>query len=319
MSRQASWADRAEDATPTALGWGERGVTRRPILQTPDPLAPLFEVLHDLIEGRCSPRINLGVVFPVACVCFWGGALMSFWNLPAGFDYGRCVISRLCSQYHNPHGYAYMSVGMMVTPVLLWCFSGWLVRGCQGCERLRRAGWATTRVGLVSTVMVGAERCWFPTHWTRFEALHLVFAAVAFGGLWLGLAMLEGASDESASRVRWQWLLRPPWYLVLTLLPILVVFGMCGPINLVPGARSIALENWPRSLVFLRTLTFWQWYLTIGLGISFASAGLRRQRAESGSRAQLDGWRLDSATTVRIPLSRTAVAPVLVSSTHRPD
>jgi hypothetical protein len=318
MSGNSTWMGGTGDAAASDLDWGARpGRSRLGDSLPPDPLGLLAEVLRELFEGRCSPRINLGLVFPIACICFWGGAILSFRNLPEGFDYGRCVISRLCSSHHNPHGYAFMSGAMMATPVFLWSFSSWLARGCRGCSRLRACGWTTMRVGLVATVMVGVERCWFPTHWTRFEALHLVFAAVAFGGLWLGLAMLEGASEPSSTRVRWQWLLRPPWYLMLTLLPILVVFGMCGPMNLVPGARSIALNSWPKSLIFLRTLTFWQWYITIGLGLSYGASGMRRCRHQMDAPAQLDGWRMDPAVTVRIPALKSAAA--IAVPVHRPD
>ncbi len=77
-------------------------------------------------------------------------------------------------------------------------------------------------------------------------------------------------------------------------MPIGVVFGMYLPLNVVPAVHQRILDAWPHSLIFLRTPTFWQWYLTIGLLTSFAASARRACRHESLHPPSLGAWRLDA-------------------------
>src|SRR4051794_20771241 len=52
---------------------------------------------HDLVGGRLPTWVLFGLVIPAAYVSFGLGVGLSLAGLPRGFDYGRCVISRLCS------------------------------------------------------------------------------------------------------------------------------------------------------------------------------------------------------------------------------
>lgn len=271
------------------------------------PLQKRLPTLHEILTGRISQRVLLGVLLPVSYLCFYLGAIISLACLPQGFDYGFCVLSRLASSHHNPAGYYFLTFGLVAMPTLLIPVSCWLARCCDGCPKLSRWGRWTLYNGLLFTALVGIERAFFPTHWTSYEKAHLVMAGLAFSCLWLGLAMLAGAlCSAEVPRVRWRWLFRPPWYLAACVLPIVVVFGMYLPLNIMPSVRSSVLNNWPRSLVFLRTITFWQWYLTIGLFTSYSFAArevCRRQRLATTTSSPLaeSPWRLDNAQESAIP------------------
>ncbi len=238
-------------------------------------------------------------MIPAAYVTFGLGVGLSLAGLPPRFEYGRCVISRLCSSRYNPNGYHFLSFGLIALATFLVPLPAWTARRMGGCPRLRAWGRTTYWSGLAATALVGVERGLCPTHWTRFEVAHFALAAGAFGGLWLGLAMVAGAAD--VPRVRWRWLWRPPWFLAACVLPILVVFGLCFPFNLMPGAVARVLPEWPRRLIFLRTVTFWQWYLVIGLLASSAALPFRAQRLGEHGRTSLGAWRSDAPQRVRAP------------------
>ena len=241
----------------------------------------------------------MGVMIPAAFVTFGAGVVLSLAGLPPRFEYGRCVISRLCSRHYNPDGYFFMSFGLIALAMFLAPLPTWTARRMGGCPRLRAWGRTTYLVGLLATALVGVERGLFPTHWTRFEVAHFGLAAVAFGGLWLGLAMVAGAAE--VPRVRWRWLLRPPWFLAACVLPILVVFALYFPFNIMPDAPARVLPDWPRRLIFLRTATFWQWYLVIGLLASSAALPFRAHRLGEHGRTSLGAWRGDAPERVQVP------------------
>ena len=134
--------------------------------------------------------------------------------MPVGFDYGACVISRLCSSIYNPDGFQYLALGMGAMAVLLLPVPSWMSYRYVGCQRLCAWGRTTMHLGLTATIVIGVERAWCPTHWTRFELIHLTLAATAFLGLWLGMALFAGAAGPPGTpRVGWHWLWRPPWFL----------------------------------------------------------------------------------------------------------
>lgn len=243
------------------------------------------------------------LVFPAAFGCLIVGTVLSLLALPRGFDYGRCVISRLCSSHHNPEGHLFLCLGMVWMSVLLVPVPGWLMRTRPCCPRLGSWGRGMTWLGLAATVLVCLERAWCPTHWSIFESLHLVFAGTAFAGIWFGLAMLAGAmeSPPGRPRVRWRWLFRPPWYLAASILPIGVVFAMYLPLNLAAHLNASVFSMGPRPLIWLRTPTFWQWYLVLGLVLGFAMSIRRARRWEQRGKRPVKGWRLDSGGAILGP------------------
>lgn len=265
---------------------------------------------RDLVDGKLPIWILAGIFAPLAALSFLGGAALSVLWLPEGFDYGSCVISRLCSSHYNPDGYRYLSTGMIGMAAFTLPVRGWFARCYTGCPVL--CAWArkTMGVGLAATALVGIERAWFPTHWTRYEVLHLTFAAVAFLCLWLGLAMFAGAcpSPDGQPRVRWRWLFRPPWYLAACVLPIGVVFAMYLPLNVVPASRSALFEAWPKPLVFLRTPTFWQWYLSVGLVVSFVMLTRQARCRQAQPAGRTATWRLDASPAAAAAPHRLVLA-----------
>ena len=293
-----------------------------------DYVVPMFGVVsrscHDLVCGRIPAWVLFGVMIPAAYVTFGLGVGLSIAGLPRQFDYGRCVISRLCSSRYNPDGYHFLSFGLISLATFLSPMPAWTAHRMGGCPRLCAWGRRTYWAGLLATALIGVERGLCPTHWTRFEVAHFMLATVAFGGLWLGLAMVAGAAD--VPRVRWRWLWRPPWFLAACVLPILVVFGLCFPFNIMPGTLARALPDWPRRLIFLRTVTFWQWYLVIGLLASSAALPIRaRSSGSPGERVSGRGGamlRSESGFPIRQGVgSRAGMRPgdgVALSDVRRP-
>jgi hypothetical protein len=245
-------------------------------------------------QGHMPILLLVGFMIPMSFVTFGLGILFSVLGLPDGFDYGSCVISRLSSSYHNPRGHVFLTLGLIGVATFLAPAPAWYARSFGGCARLGECGRKVMWAGLIASAWVGIERAWCPTHWSKFEVFHLTQATIAFLGLWLGMAMLAGTDlPPGQSRVRWRWLLRPPWYLALCVLPILVLGGMYLPFALMPAARKVVIESWPRPLVFLRTATFWQWYLVGGLALSVASI-TRQAYIRHHQRLLAAGpWRLD--------------------------
>ncbi len=249
---------------------------------------PALEAAARCLTGQIPTHLMATLFVPAACLSFTVGILLAMLNLPQGFDYGMCVLSRLCSRYHNPQGHGFLTFGMIALPAFLIPLPGWLSHRLGGCPRLMAWGRVMLSIGLVATALVGAERAWYPTHWTPLEVAHLVLAGIAFAGLWLGLAMLIGASDAcDGVRVPWRWLYRPPWYLAASILPIVVLFAIYVPFRTIPQAHSSLLSAWPPPFRFLRTVSFWQGYLVVGLVISLIGATLRAcgsdSKGDSGS------------------------------------
>jgi hypothetical protein len=203
------------------------------------------------------------------------------------------VISRLCSSHHNPDGYRFLMFGLIGLATFLAPLPAWIAYNIGGSPFLRTRGRRTYWVGLLATASIAVERGLFPTHWTRLEMIHLMLAAVAFGFLWLGLAILAGAPD--VPRVRWRWLWRPPWFLAACVLPLCVVAGLYFPFRIIPGALVRALPAWPRPLKLLRAEAFWQWYLVTGLLFSSAALACRVSRLKKHGRASVGAWRVDAA------------------------
>ncbi len=154
---------------------------------------------RDLASGRASSRVVIRVVLPAAYISFGVGVILALAGLPPGFDYGCCVLSRLGSRVHNPVGHRFLTIGMVAMAALLMPVSAWLARRATGCPTLSAWGRSMMGVGLGATILVGLERAFYPTHWTCYEKAHLALAGIAFSGLWLGQAMLAGASAERAS------------------------------------------------------------------------------------------------------------------------
>jgi hypothetical protein len=251
-------------------------------------------VLGKWIGGQMPTRRLVQVLVVPAYLCFLIGVCLSLVNLPVEFDYGACVISRLCSNIYNPDGFQYLALGMSAMAVLLLPVPSWMSYRYVGCHRLCAWGRTTMHLGLTATIGIGVERAWCPTHWTCFELIHLTLAATAFLCLWLGMAMFAGAAGPSgAPRVRWSWLWRPPWFLAACALPIIMVFGMSLPLNVVPEVRNWLFAAMPRGLIFLRTVTFWQWYLVFGLLLSLGASVGRTCRLERRLGATPGAWRLD--------------------------
>jgi hypothetical protein len=218
----------------------------------------------------------VAVLVPAACSTFLLGIVLAAACRPRWADLNWCVLSRLCSSRHNPHGYGYLTLGMIALPVLLAPAPAWLTRRLGGCPTLSRWGRFTMRLGLAATAGVGLERAWCPTHWTPLESLHLLLAGLAFAGLWLGMAMISGAADAGAGpRVRWRWLIQPRWYLAGSILPILVLFGSYLPVVMVPWMHAGVIAAWPPSLGFVRSVSFWQAYLVGGLVLSLLALTIR--------------------------------------------
>jgi hypothetical protein len=260
------------------------------------------QALSRFFRGQLPEWAVLRLVAPAAYVSFVGGALLALLALPRDFDTGRGVISRLCSRVHNPSGHVYLAAGLALTALFLAPLAAWVARTLGGCPRLLRAGGFSMRVGLVATSLVGVERAVCPTHGSLYEWLHLILAGVAFLGLWLGLALTIGALPRARGEaVAWQWLMRPPWYLSACVLPIVIVFLMYFPVNVLPQLRVQLLQELPAGLVFLRTPTFWQWYLVAGLNLSFAAATLRARRHLLGRTTTPAGWRIDPAQEAHGP------------------
>jgi hypothetical protein len=236
------------------------------------------------------------------------GVVLSITGLPRDFDIGGSMISRLSSRVHNPAGHGYLTLGLLGLAALLAPVPYWLARNLTGCTRLRAWGRTIMLLGLVATAFVGIERAVFPTHETRYEQLHLVYAGLAFTGLWLGMAMFAGAIDNPGGvRIRWRWLWRPPWYLSVSMFPLLALLAMFVSLHAIPGVRTRILTNWPSQLVFMRTATFWQWYLVIGLALSLVLLTRRACLAASQARVGLSvrGWRFDRASGIGNPNSAT--------------
>ncbi len=278
---------------------GSRPVLARGRDQAVATIGVVSRSCHDLVCGLIPAWVLLGVMIPAAYVTFGLGVGLSFAGLPRRFEYGRCVISRLCSSYYNPDGYHFLSFGLIVLATFLVPIPAWTTRRTGGCPRLGAWGRTTYWSGLSATALVGVERGLCPTHWTRFEVAHFTLAAVAFGGLWLGLAMVAGAAD--VPRVRWRWLWRPPWFLAACVLPILVISVLYFPFNIMPGALTQILPDWPRRLIFLRTATFWQWYLVIGLLASSAALPFRAHRSGEHGGTSRRAWRGDAPQRTGVP------------------
>lgn len=285
------------------------------------PVAMLGQSLNSGLGRRLPTRRFVWFLVVTACLCFLAGAWLSLVSLPAGFDYRACVISRLCSRFYNPAGCQYLALGMSAMAILLLPVPSWLSSRFVGCRRLGAWGVRTMQLGLVATIAVVVERAWCPTHWHSLELVHLTFAGTAFLGLWLGMAMLVGAAGVPGTpRVRWRWLCRPPFYLMACALPIFVVFGMYVPLNIVPEARGRLFAALPRTLVFLRTVTFWQWYLVFGLLFSLGATVGRACRLERRFGLTLGTWRLDPAQSQTPHQHDSAESATLIKtreSSHR--
>jgi hypothetical protein len=257
-----------------------------------------------MLSGEIPGWVVITLVIPGAYCCFLLGIVLALLSLPQGFDYGSCVISRLCSSFHNPAGHHYMTQGMIIMALALLPAASWLARCPHGCPKLCAWGRGFMRMGFIAMALVGIERAVCPTHGSFYERIHLTLAGLAFIGIWLGIAMLsEVWRSAHSTRVPWRWLWSPPWYLAACILPICVVFSAYLPKWFLPSSDSQVYLALPRAFVFLRTVTFWQWYLVVGLLLSFAFTTLRAFRAQHPE-LRLGSWRLDSPQKTHPHLTR---------------
>jgi len=237
----------------------------------------------------------LGVLLPLACLGFGAGAGLAMLRQTRVHHHAWFIISRLASSKHNPHGFGYLTAGLLALAFCLIPMPSWLSKRSWGSPKLCRAGRLILWLGIIGTAMIGVERAWFPTHRMWMEKAHLLFATLGFGGIWFGLALLDDAGDPRSTWQCWWWPWRTSFVRLLSLLPLVVLTVMeLLPVRLPSGLRARVFAAWPRGVRFMGTSTFWQWYLVLALFASLIATVCRASwKVEPNAKRKAGSLRLD--------------------------
>ncbi len=149
-------------------------------------MSPVFEVKNEIPDGsflrRASPAAAL-----LGVLAFWGGMLMAAGRYPSEYDWRYMPVSNLVSPDHNPGGYLWASIGVVLCSLCWLCWAAALGRRrAHECPGDRPGGIWALRFGTIC--MMGAAA--LPKQLLRIQKGHEILAVLAFAGLCTGVVCL---------------------------------------------------------------------------------------------------------------------------------
>jgi hypothetical protein len=216
------------------------------------------------VSGAVSRSFTLGLLGPLAIVCFTVGATLAIAHFPTSYDIRYRWISSLASARSNPSGYAYLGAAFMAIAVLLLPLPGYLLGRFEDLGRVSRAAWLLLWTGVVGMSLLGVETTVFPNPGRTRHAHHL-FTALTLIGLTLGFLSFGALSLSRAWITRGS---RVPACLACAVLSTPATGA--GLLYLTQGLGAEAfgeasLRAVRHELPFFLRFTFWEWAAVIAL------------------------------------------------------
>lgn len=216
-----------------------------------------------------SKSFTLWLWYPLACLCFLAGSVISAHCFDGPFDWRYGTLSSLSTATTNPHGYAYCCLGMMVSFTMGLPLCGYI--SVRFAPIAPRAAWFSSRVlkvGFLGVVAVGLERLFFTSISLYIPKAHEYLSIVTFFGLLLGIAGFWLCLTR--------WLLQergwPVWALATLSLfsvgPILGTGLSQAYLYFVPNDLGWVRPDWAElGVPVYLSFAFWEWLTCVGIFI----------------------------------------------------
>jgi hypothetical protein len=155
-------------------------------------MSPFLAIKKEIRDKSFLQRVSCAMA-SVVVLAFWVGMLMAAWRYPSEYDWRYMTVSDLVSADHNPAGYLWASVGIVLSSLcgLCWTTVLTLRRNHESAED-GPGGIRALRFGYIS--MIGAAV--LPRRLLRVQKGHEILAILAFAGLCIGVVYLTFQTIE---------------------------------------------------------------------------------------------------------------------------
>ncbi len=211
------------------------------------------------LQGQLPSAVSIERLLPFVFVCLAIGFAWTSARLPDEEDRRKYVVSCMAQRERNPDGYRIMATTLFVMGQLLAPLPAWLYQRSTRSLYQRRWGLVLMSAGALGLCTIGIERGYWTVLGSWYRHAHVIYACIAFLGLWIGCSMLRSKTGE---RLGWPNMICHS----------LMVLGAFSWIVLEQLNNRDVRADWkvPGEISFLVSFAFWQWCMVLSVLVLIA-------------------------------------------------